>query len=594
MADHLESRLRLLHQQLLAEIREIITQHEKRVSARAEAWHQQQVIANELQQRCIADSLVGLREMIQNQQASKNTNIATLTPEAPISEVRLQGFDTMPSPGMRLPMMSRSESPYAPTQHDSWNSEDSSKICSIDEVADENKGLKSAQQEPGLAQIKEHAMTFSQDSFVRTTSGTPSSDVASFRRTLTQPLLEKPPVNREIQKVQPSCLRSMISHPIFDVILGAVILINTFFIGYAAEYAARHYDKRTNRFIDQTEWLFCVIFTIEVTLRMTALRPQMFFFGDDCWWNMFDLTLVTTTLWSQLEALDATSQRNVPNTMGLRILRLVRLLKMFRVVRIARFMKELRTIISSIVGSMRTLFWSMVMMTLILYIFGLVFLEAATSTLPDESLDEDTRGQLVQYFGSVYKSMLTLYMATTGGEDWGPMASPLLATGVGYYYLFLFYISFLTTAILNVVMGLFVDAAMKATEKDRIEVIREAADDRAGFHDTIVDLFKEYDTDSNGLISKHELQESFKHSKMQAFLQHLDVADSEVYALFDMLDRGLDGGVPMEDLVQGCFKVSRGAKSIDIMHLFEVQQEIRKILEGLSSTVEGMSAVKEK
>jgi len=228
------------------------------------------------------------------------------------------------------------------------------------------------------------------------------------------------------------------------------------------------------------------------------------------------------------------------------------------------------------------------MMALILYIFGLVFLQAATAALPDKSLDAVTRGQLLDYFGSVYKSMLTLYMATTGGADWGPMASPLVAAGDGYYYLFLFYISFLSMAIMNVVMGLFVDAAMKATEKDRIEMIREAADDRAIFEDSVVELFREYDTDENGLMDRAELSESYQHPKMQAFLNHLDVSDSEVNALFEILDKRGSGEVPVRDLVQGCFRVSRGAKSIDIMKLIDSQEDINHKLASISLMVENV------
>jgi len=368
--------------------------------------------------------------------------------------------------------------------------------------------------------------------------------------------------------------------------MGVAILGNTVFIGYSAEYAVKHYTNPTNRFIDQGEWVFCILFTLEVTLRLIALKPWMFLFGEDCWWNLFDLTLVTTTLWSQIDSLQMANQGTMPNTMSLRVLRLLRLLKMFRVVRIARFMRELRTMITSIVGSMRTLFWSMVMMSLILYIFGLVFLQAATAALPDESLDDITRGQLLQYFGSVYRSMLTLYIATTGGEDWGPMASPLVSTGVGYYYLFLFYISFLSMAILNVVMGLFVDAAMKATEKDRIETLKEAADDFAGFQDSVIAMFKEYDTSGDGLIDQGELVESYSHPKMQAFMQHLDIADSEVTTLFELLDKN-GSGVPVKDLVKGCFRVSRGAKSLDIMQLVD-------LLEALNIQVASMGMAMEK
>jgi len=593
MAEELETRLELLRQTLVTEISEIMIQHERRLSAQIKEWHQQQEIATELQHGLIEDSLTKLRDMLRNEPApqSEVCNISTSKPEVHIpQETGRPYLERVP-----LRLIDNCESPYAPARPSEPLEAAYSPINPESQVIDTSDGwsdgLRNTLHEMDVPR-EEDVSKLSEDHVVdnRGDSHHVLHDSGGFRNTLVQPLMETPGhriPRGDMLKEQPSCLRRAINHPIFDAVLGVAILGNTVFIGYSAEYAARHYENPTDKSINQTEWFFTILFTVEVIVRMIALKPRMYFFGEDCWWNLFDLTLVTTSLWSQLvDAVAVSASGHVPNTMGLRILRLLRLLKMFRVVRIARFMRELRTIVSSIVGSMRTLFWSMVMMALILYIFGLVFLQAATAVMPDKTLDIETRAQLSQYWGSMYKSMLTLYMATTGGEDWAPMASPLVAAGDGYYYLFLFYISFLSMAILNVVMGLFVDAAMKATEKDRIELIKEAADDQAGFQDSVIELFNEYDLDGNGNIDKAELEHSFSLPKMQAFMQHLEVDRSEILTIFEIMVNKNGGEVAVEDLVQGCFRVSRGAKSIDIMQMMDTQETLNEKVTSMSQMVE--------
>jgi len=582
MAGEQESRFELLGHKLLAEVREVMAEHERWVSARVEEWHRQQEITNQMHQRCIEESLSKLQDMLQNGVAAPKRVLETATSTHVVRsrDVQEPSLKTM-TPRSLMDGIS----PYAPSPSGLPN-ENISDIDvvtkTIDTAGSWSADLTNVYHEEDVA-VNEEDRGVVSNSMVQY-----FHEQRSFRTSLSEPLINQGMKRRSRGDVEeePSLLKNVVTHPLFDGILGVAILGNSVFIGYSSDYAVQHPENPTNALIDRTEWFFTILFTIEVTFRLIVWKPRVFFWGEDCWWNLFDFTLVTTSLWSQLKTVDeGIGEGNVPNTMGLRVLRLLRLLKMFRVVRIARFMRELRTIVSSIVGSVRTLFWSMVMLAIILYIFGLVFLQAATSVLPDKALDNSTREQLLDYFGSVYKSMLTLYMATTGGADWGPMASPLAAAGVGYYYLFLFYISLLSMAILNVVMGLFVDAAMKAAEIDRIEMIKEAAEDHAGFQESIVELFKEYDTNHDGMIDKPELVDSYKHPKMQAFMQHLDVDPTEVTTVFEILDRGASGDVPLESLVQGCFKVSRGAKSIDIMQLLESQNEIKHKLDKLSVTM---------
>merc|ERR1719482_1807022 len=85
--------------------------------------------------------------------------------------------------------------------------------------------------------------------------------------------------------------------------------------------------------------------------------------------------------------------------------------------------------------------------------------------------------------------MITLYKATTGGQDWGDVSDTLFDCGKFYYCLFLFFIAFIILALLNILTGIFVDRAMRATAEDKdgeaiskLEADREAVRDLCKLH----------------------------------------------------------------------------------------------------------------
>merc|ERR1711937_269472 len=109
--------------------------------------------------------------------------------------------------------------------------------------------------------------------------------------------------------------------------------------------------------------------------------------------------------------------------MGLRTLRLVRIL---RVVRVLHLISELRTIISSITGSFKSLGWTVVLLTLIIYIVGVYFTQSIADHVlemveAEQTLDE-RETNLQYFFGSLGRSLLSLWQAMSGGADWDQMA----------------------------------------------------------------------------------------------------------------------------------------------------------------------------
>eukprot|EP00913_Durusdinium_trenchii_P024345 g22856.t1 len=115
---------------------------------------------------------------------------------------------------------------------------------------------------------------------------------------------------------------------------------------------------------------------------------------------------------------------------ALRLIRITRLLKTLRVVRIFRFVMALRTLVTSIVYTLRSLFWALTLLLLIVYVFSVLITQAVDPylrenplvSLPDEEL-EMARAHL----NSLTQTMLSLFMSISGGLNWVDLAGPLQA-----------------------------------------------------------------------------------------------------------------------------------------------------------------------
>ena len=104
---------------------------------------------------------------------------------------------------------------------------------------------------------------------------------------------------------------------------------------------------------------------------------------------------------------------------NLRLMRLIRIGRLFRVVRImkvVRLFRSLRTLVQSLVGTLKSLAWAMVLLSLIMYIFAILFTDAALDyiiELKDQveplTLEEENHlADVSRYFGSLYRSFITM------------------------------------------------------------------------------------------------------------------------------------------------------------------------------------------
>ena len=161
------------------------------------------------------------------------------------------------------------------------------------------------------------------------------------------------------------------------------------------------------------------------------------------------------------------------NLSFLRVFRVFRLVRVVRLVRTVRSLRSLRTMLFSIISSIAALYWAFVMLLLTMFMFSIIFSNGVASYFDfvDANATQQVRNAELVYesFGGIYETLVSLFSAVSGGNDWMNYGSILRAgPGEVYFLVFVFYIFFCLVGLLNVVTGIFVDSAVCTRTEDEV------------------------------------------------------------------------------------------------------------------------------
>lgn len=204
--------------------------------------------------------------------------------------------------------------------------------------------------------------------------------------------------------------------------------------------------------------------------------------------------------------------------------------------------------------------------------FSLVFVQNNTTYMVEQGDDllDDEKADLIFYFGSVEASILTLYKASTGGDDWSGYYDLLVPMGPFCSGLFLFFISFMQIAVLNILTGIFVENAMKLAEPDRQAMFSEQQKLHLKTLKELEHIVDQMDVSVDGEISEKEFdQEMERHdSRMREYLGAIGIHTTDAERFFHMLKAAHFGKpVAKDSFVAGILKLPGVAQSIDMQGL---------------------------
>lgn len=216
-------------------------------------------------------------------------------------------------------------------------------------------------------------------------------------------------------------IRNIIEAKYFQHFITFLIIFNGITLGLAT---SRDFMNDYGVLINNLDKMIITVFTIEISMRIYVHRLQ--FFKDS--WSLFDFFVVSISL--------------IPANDGLSILRVLRVLRLFRLLTIVPQMRLIISAILSVIPGMASV--SLVLL-LFFYVFAIIATNLFSMTFP-------------QWFGSLGESMFTLFQIMTL-ESWSMgIARPIMATHPYAWIFFVIYILIVTFIMVNLFIGLVVDA----------------------------------------------------------------------------------------------------------------------------------------
>jgi len=320
---------------------------------------------------------------------------------------------------------------------------------------------------------------------------------------------------------------------------------------------------------------FCALFVVELGIRFLAYGCKLFWSAD--WaWNLFDLVVV---LFSVVETVvSLTTSSNTLNPMIFRVLRLARTARSLRLAKVLRLNRELRMIMLSIAGSLKSLGWSLLMLFLFICLVSCALTSAAQSCAMDATSGDAEI--LRKRFGTLLRCCRTLFMSISGGMDWGDVYDDIEPLGWHYQTLYVVYVSFTIFGLINVIAAVFVENAMEASQQDRDFLIRNSMQQQEQSLSTMVDFFQELDANQSGKLTLEEFELHLDDERAFAYFETLKLDVSDVERLFRLLDTDQSGSIDIEEFVDGCQKLKGESRSLDIKIAL---LELRQLQEGLAT-----------
>eukprot|EP00930_Biecheleria_cincta_P053810 TRINITY_DN3952_c0_g2_i1.p1 TRINITY_DN3952_c0_g2~~TRINITY_DN3952_c0_g2_i1.p1 ORF type:complete len:676 (+),score=114.19 TRINITY_DN3952_c0_g2_i1:172-2199(+) len=342
-------------------------------------------------------------------------------------------------------------------------------------------------------------------------------------------------------------------------------------------------------FVDEfaTLCFFVAAFNAELCIRWYAQGLLGFFMGSTRVWNIMDAVVVLVESVSLV--LEALSLTDISSFSVVRLIRVMRVARLFKVIRIMRFFRELRLMITSIINSIRSLLWVFITMVLIVGSFSIGFTEIVLGELPTLADWQDKENaEVINKFGDIPTSFLSLFMAMTGGDDWGNFYEAFPDGWVRMRMAFLGFIVFALFALMNIVTAMFVESSMNSGKKDREHVIHEEERSREQYMISMNELFQEIDTTGSGTIDAEEFLKKMSDERVQAYFRALKLDVSAAEYLFTLLDHDGSGEVSIDEFVEGCFRLQGEAKALDMKIMsFEISS-VQRHLKLLATDMKGI------
>jgi len=320
-------------------------------------------------------------------------------------------------------------------------------------------------------------------------------------------------------------------------------------------------------FFEVAEWIFGVLFTIELLLKIACYGKQ---FCCDMW-NFID-TIIVISWFLTVAALFP-----MPiDPMLLRLARLARLLRLLRLIKKIRLFDSLYLMTTAMKGSFSVLFWSVVLLVLVQALLALFLQSLLEEYILDEQNPEVARIQVFKFYGSFARTMLTMFEITLG--NWMPPCRALVENVSEWWMLFsLTHKLVIGFSVLSVITSVFIQETFKvATIDDKIMIMtKERA--RKTHMTKMETLFAKMDENGDGVVDIDEFKHMLSNQELSTWLSAMELDVRDKVQLFHLIDADESGELSIGELVDGISRLKGAARNYDLVQLQNDNKELLKV-----------------
>eukprot|EP00928_Gymnodinium_smaydae_P045005 TRINITY_DN30041_c0_g1_i1.p1 TRINITY_DN30041_c0_g1~~TRINITY_DN30041_c0_g1_i1.p1 ORF type:complete len:539 (-),score=45.64 TRINITY_DN30041_c0_g1_i1:358-1974(-) len=373
----------------------------------------------------------------------------------------------------------------------------------------------------------------------------------------------------------------------FVSFFAVVVFLDAILIAVQVDYNASHPNSDNARYFEYVQYTFVALFVAELVVRVAAERLAFF---TSSYWNVLDLLLVLVSLLEitlsntvgdySHDPIGRTSSQ-IEHVRVFRILRLARLAQIVRVTRVLSVLRALRTLVFSIAMTVKSLLWSLVLISLILFFFGVVFTETVSlyvRSANDELGSLQHAAFLRYHFGSLLQSMRTLFACALGGISWFEIAGALESVSSPIRAVFEAYISFFCLAVLNVLTGVFCQSAIESALLDKDMLVDRLRQNKDFYADALIKLLGTMDEDNDGGINILEFEKHFDDVAVKNLYEALGLDPRDAWSLFSLLDTDGNRRVDPDEFVEGCLRLRGHATRIEMESLRKEIMQLKHCL----------------
>eukprot|EP00746_Dinoflagellata_sp_MGD_P014575 gnl/MRDRNA2_/MRDRNA2_132035_c0_seq1.p1 gnl/MRDRNA2_/MRDRNA2_132035_c0~~gnl/MRDRNA2_/MRDRNA2_132035_c0_seq1.p1 ORF type:complete len:515 (-),score=103.07 gnl/MRDRNA2_/MRDRNA2_132035_c0_seq1:271-1779(-) len=334
-------------------------------------------------------------------------------------------------------------------------------------------------------------------------------------------------------------------HDWFGYVTLGIISLNAIWIGVCTDRNPEPVLSKAELVFQVGEHFFCVFFTIEITVRFLAFESKINCLND--FWFKFDAVLVKLMIletWFLPLLVDSGLVDSGGSGMSdASMFRIVKLLRLSRMARLMKAMPELVILLKGMAVAARSVFSTLVLLILFLYIFAIIFKEQAEG---NEALHE--------YFHNIAESMWTLLIYGTFMDEISSLGAIIKAESAFLTALLLVFVLVTAFTVLNMLIGVLCEVVTAVAANGKEEIVVKFVKRQ------LLDVLVRMDYNKNGTISENEFANFVNHSDSQVAFSELGVDRENLLALKDVLFARDDFQISCHTLPNGLHQAEQSPK----------------------------------